>query len=48
MNQKIVIYNNSAKWMFVLVDRANREIRIFYVGDDRTKSKLIPIIKQNI
>jgi len=34
---KLVTYNNSVKWMFGLVDRANRDIRIFYFGEDRTK-----------
>jgi len=29
---KLVTYNNSIKWMFGLVDRDNRDIRIFYVG----------------
>jgi len=45
---KLVTYNNSVKWMFGFFDRANRDIRIFYVGEDRTKAKLMPIIKQNI
>ena len=37
---------NSVKWMFGLVDRATKEIRIFYVGDDRSRNKLLPIIKK--
>lgn len=45
---KIVTYNNSVKWMFALVDRTNQKIRIFYFGEDRTKAKLMPIIKQNV
>ena len=45
---KIVTYNNSVKWMFGLVDRTNREIRIVYVGEDLAKAKLMPIIKQNV
>ena len=34
--------------MFGMVNRASRKIRIFYVGEDRAKTKLMPIIKQNV
>ena len=45
---KIVNYKNETRWMFGIYDRDTKEVRIFYVDNNRTKESLIPIIKNNI
>ena len=34
--------------MFGIYDRGSKEVRIFFVDNNRTKEALLPIIKENI
>ena len=34
--------------MFGIYDRGTKEVRIFFVDNNRTKETLLPIIKENI
>ena len=45
---KIINYNNETRWMFGIYDRGSKDIRIFYVDNNRTQETLMPIIKNNI
>ena len=45
---KIVSYNGEVRWMFGLYDRGSKEIRIFFVDNNRTKETLLPLIKDNV
>ena len=45
---KIVSYNNETRWMFGLYDRGCKEVRIFYVDNNRMQDTILPIIKNNI
>ena len=45
---KIINYNNETRWMFGIYDRGTKEIRIFFVDNNRTKETLLPLIKKNI
>ena len=45
---KIIGNQNKILWMFGMIDRADKEARIFCVMDNRTKENLLPIIKENI
>jgi len=45
---KIINYKNETRWMFGIYDRGTKEVRIFYVDNNRTKESLLPIIKKNI
>ena len=45
---KIVSYNGEVRWMFGLYERGSKEIRIFFVDNNRTKETLLPLIKDNV
>ena len=45
---KIISYNGEVRWMFGIYDRGTKEVRIFFVDNNRTKETLLPIIKENI
>lgn len=45
---KIITYDNQVRWMLGIVDRGSKEIRVFYLNNDRTKKKIMPIIIKNI
>ena len=45
---KIVTINNEVRWMLGLTDRATKEVRIFYLNNDRTKDHILPFIKKNV
>jgi hypothetical protein len=42
---EIINYNNSTKWMLGIVNSANFDIPMLYVGADRTKNNLLPYVK---
>lgn len=39
---------NLVRWLFVLVDHARYDIRIFYVNKDRIKESLITYVQHNV
>ena len=41
---KIINYENQTRWMFGIYDRGSKDIRIFYVDNNRTKGTLLPIV----
>ena len=45
---KIVTINNEVRWMLGITDRATKEVRIFYLNNDRAKEHILPIIKKNV
>ena len=45
---KIINYNNETRWMFGIYDRGSKDVRIFYVDNNRTKETLLSIIKRHI
>ena len=45
---KIVTINNEVRWMLGITDRATKEVRIFYLHNDRTKEHILPFIKKNV
>ena len=45
---KIISSNNEIYWMFGLVDRQTKEARIRCVLNNRTKQKILPIVKKYI
>ena len=45
---KVIGNSNSIIWMFGLIDRYNKDARIFCVMSNRTKEKLLPIVKDNV
>ena len=45
---KIISYNGEVRWMFGLYDRGSKDIRIFFVDNNRTKDTLLPIIKNHV
>ena len=42
---KIIGNSNTVIWMFGSIDRFNKDVRIFCIMSDRTKEKLLPILK---
>lgn len=45
---KIVENANVVYWMFGIVDRVSKDVRIFTVLNDRAKKKLLLFVSQNI
>ena len=45
---EIIGNQNKILWMFGMIDRADKEARVFCVMNNRTKENLLPIIKDNI
>lgn len=45
---EIIGKNDKILWMFGLIDRANKEARVFCVMDNRRKENILPIIKNNV
>ena len=45
---KIINYENQTRWMFGIYDRGTKDVRIFFVDNNRTKETLLPIVKANI
>ena len=45
---EIIGNQNKILWMFGMIDRADKEARVFCVMNNRTKENLLPIIKENI
>jgi hypothetical protein len=45
---KIVGNQNKVFWMFGIIDRFDKECRIFCVKDNRTKETLLPLVKDNV
>ena len=45
---KIISSGIDIYWMFFLVDRNNKEVRIFTVLNNTTKNKLLPLVKNNV
>lgn len=45
---KIIGNSNTVIWMFGLIVRFNKDARIFCIIWDRTKEKLLPIVKDNV
>ena len=47
---EIEVIENSQKiiWMFGIVDRSNKNARVFSVLDNRRKGNLFPIIVKNV
>ena len=45
---KIVTINNEVRWMLGITDQATKEVRIFYLNNDRTKEHILPFIKKNV
>ena len=43
---EIIGKNDKILWMFGLIDRANKEARVFCVMDNRRKENILPIIKK--
>lgn len=43
---KVITNNNITRWMFVLSNRGNYDIRVFYANDNRIKEALLAIIKK--
>ena len=42
-NQNIITF-----WMFGIIDRRDKECRVFCVKDNRTKESLLPLLKENV
>ena len=45
---KIIGSQNKILWMFGMIDRADKEARVFCVMNNRTKENILLIIKENI
>ena len=45
---KIVTYDGTVRWIFDITDRAQYDVRIFFVNDNRARWTLISIIKKHI
>ena len=45
---EIIGNQNNMIWMFGLIDRADKEARVYCVLNNRTKENLLPIIKRNV
>ena len=45
---EIVGINETIYWMFSMSDRFNKDVRIYYVINNRNKNNILPIIKENI
>ena len=45
---KIIGNFNKVYYMFGMIDRVNKNARVYYVLDNRTKESLLPLIKNNI
>ena len=45
---KVIGNSNSIIWMFGLIDRYNKDARVFCVMSNRTKEKLLPIVRNNV
>lgn len=45
---EIIGNQNNKIWMFGLIDRVDKEARVFCVMNDRTKENLLPIIERNV
>ncbi len=45
---KVIKLNKETWWMFCIYDRAQYDIRIFYVNNNRTRGTLMPIIINNV
>ena len=45
---EIIGNQNKILWMFGMIDRADKETRVFRVMSNSTKENLLPIIKVNI
>ena len=45
---EIIGNQNKILWMFGMIDRSDKEARVFCVMNNRTKENLRPIIKDNI
>ena len=45
---EIIGNQNKILWMFGMIDRADKEARVFCIMNNRTKENLLPIIKENI
>ena len=45
---KVIVNYNSTIWMFGLIDRYNKDARVFCVMSNRTKEKLLPIVRDNV
>ena len=49
IDESSIIGNNSkVYWMFGIIDRYNKDARVFTILNGRTKNKLLFIIKNNI
>ena len=42
---KIVSYNNETRWMFGIYDRGSKEVRIFYVDNNRKQDTILQLLK---
>ena len=45
---KIVTFDNQVRWMLGFVDRDTKEVRVYYINNDCTKEKFLPILKKNV
>ena len=45
---EIIGNQNKILWMFGMIERADKEARVFCAMNNRTKENLLPIIKENI
>ena len=45
---KIVTFDNQVRWMLEFIDRGTKEIWIYYFNNDRTKEKILQIVKNNV
>ena len=43
---KIVTFDNQVRWMLGFVDCGIKEVRVYYINNDRTKEKILPIVKK--
>ena len=45
---KIVGNQNKVFWMFGIIDRFDKDCRVFCVKDNRTKETLLPLVRDNV